>query len=249
MYIRTLLQPASGNTVLVFGNKPEINGFFRGVFGGDIRLISVTTKGIRKRHRAGYILLPCDFRCSLRGCLARLIFAHNNRQIPFCVVRFLPLDNHILNDHVFSLSIFEIDVLSSSQEKIISKLRFSESYSRNLISQFHQNNMVSKVLALETEIVENPNEFFNLKKSAETVGLSACWISSNFRKITHMPMKRFINKLRFCYTLWRIIASDLPIKNIAIEAGYRPLSFSKQFKGHFGLSPSYIRDNFHYLAH
>jgi AraC-like DNA-binding protein len=99
------------------------------------------------------------------------------------------------------------------------------------------------VLTLQTEIAENPNEIFDLKNSAETVGFSPCWLSHKFREISGITLERFILKNCLCHGLWNIISSDKLIKTIALDLGYKPASFSERFKEHFGATPSFIRDN------
>lgn len=44
--------------------------------------------------------------------------------------------------------------------------------------------IASRVLAVQTEITENPEELFNHEKSAKVAGLSPCWLSHKFREIS-----------------------------------------------------------------
>jgi AraC-like DNA-binding protein len=200
-------------------------------------------QGAKAKKSIGFMILYCDFQCSPADCYKKLKFALSHCETPFVMLKFLPLDKRIQPEPVFSLSFFESYNLSPSQENMIDKLRSSQSYSRNLISQLHSRRLISKVLTLQTEIAENPNEIYDLKKSAETIDLSPSWLSHKFKEISGIGLERFILQNRLCRALWKIISTDELIKKIALNLGYKPASFSERFKEHFGATPSFIRDN------
>lgn len=200
-------------------------------------------QGAKAKKPIGFMILYCDFQCSPADCCKKLNFALSHRETPFVMLKFLRLDKRIQPEPVFSLSFFERYGLSAGQEEMIDKLRSSGSYSRNRISQLHPSQIVSRVLTLQSEIAENPNEIFDLKKSAETVGLSPSWLSHKFREILGITLERFILKNRLCQALWNIVNTDKLIKTIALDLSYKPASFSERFKEHFGVTPSFIRDN------
>lgn len=227
---------------LIAGGKKEAADYIKIALGSDFPVIFADpARKIKAKRQIEIIFFPCDFQCSLADCFPGFKFAHLCRDIPFAVVRFLPVDKRIQPEPVFSLSFFESYNLSPSQEKMIDKLRSSEFYSRNLMSRLRPSHIVSKVLILQTEIAENPNEIYDLKKSAETAGLSPCWLSHKFREISGITLERFILKNHFCRGLWNIINTDKLIKIIALDLGYKPASFSERFKKHFGATPSFIR--------
>jgi hypothetical protein len=125
---------------------------------------------IKAKRQIELIFFPCDLKCSLADCFPRFKFAHLCREIPFAVIRFLPVDKRVQPEPVFSLSFFESYNLSPSQENMIDKLRSSGSYSRNLISRLNPSQVVSKVLTLQTEIAENRNEIFDLNAYSDDLG-------------------------------------------------------------------------------
>jgi AraC-like DNA-binding protein len=229
---------------LIVGGKKDAVDYIKIALGSDfpVRFADPARK-IKAKRQIELIFFPCDFQCSLADCFPRFKFAHLCRDIPFAVVRFLRLDKRIQPEPVFSLSFFERYGLSAGQEEMIDKLRSSGSYSRNRISQLHPSQIVSKVLTLQTEIAENPNEIYDLKKSAETIDLSPSWLSHKFKEISGIGLERFILQNRLCRALWKIISTDELIKKIALNLGYKPASFSERFKEHFGATPSFIRDN------
>jgi AraC-like DNA-binding protein len=72
-------------------------------------------------------------------------------------------------------------------------------------------------------------------------GYSPSWLSHDFKKLSGVSLQSYLAKIKCCSALWQIISTDKPIKSIALEAGYKPLYFSKLFNGIFGLPPSSLR--------
>jgi AraC-like DNA-binding protein len=229
-------------TVLVVEGKKEVVHQMKAVLGKDfpIRLAGPARK-IKAKKQADLIFLPCDFQCSVAHCSAMFKFTFLHRDIPFAIFRFLPLNKRILRKPAFSLSFFESFKFSPEQEQVIDGLRSSEPYSRNLILRLGPSNIVSKVLALQTEIIKNPEGAFDLGKSAEVAGLSPCWLSHKFKEISGITLRSFLIKNHLCLGLWRLTSYDKLIKTIAMELGYKPLPFSERFKEEFGVSPRALR--------
>mgnify|MGYP005831170425 CR=1 len=63
-----------------------------------------------------------------------------------------------------------------------------------------------------------------------------------------MTLRSFLIKNRPCLGLWRAMSTDRQIKTIALELGYKPLSFSKGFRQLFGVSPRAIKAHFKNLG-
>jgi len=230
------------NTVLVVGGKKEGLNQIKSVLRKNFPVrIADPARKINSKEQVDLILYPCDFQCSLTDCSAGFNFIHLYLDIPFAIFRFLPIDTRILLEPAFSLSFFESPRFSPGQEKVIARLRSSESYSKNLILKLHPGHIVSKVLAVQTEITENPEELFNLEKSAKTAGISPCWLSHKFREISGITLKTFILKNNLCFGLWSVTSSDKFIKTIAMDLSYKPASFSERFKKAFGVPPSAVR--------
>ncbi len=208
----------------------------------DIPIRALDTQQRAKRKKPiGFLLLFCDFRCSPADCSTKLKFALAHRETPFAVLKLLPLNKQIQTESVFALCFLESVDLYPDQEESVMMLRDSQSYSKNLISRLNPGQIVLRVLSLQTDIAENPRDLLDPKKSAEKFGLSPSWLSHKFREISGLTLERFILKNRFCLALWNIISTDIPIKSIALDLGYKPGSFSERFKKEFGASPSFIR--------
>jgi len=199
-------------------------------------------KGLKVRKPINLLLLLCDFQCSLADCCTKLKFALSHRDTPVAMLKLLPFNKPIQSNSAFSIwCFFESVSLSPDQEVSFTMLRDSRGYSRNLIAELNPGQIASKLLTLQAEIAENPQNLFNLKKSAEKVGLSPSWLSRKFREVSGLTLERYILRNRLCYALWNIISTDRPIKSIALDLGYQPGSFSERFKKEFGVPPSSIR--------
>jgi AraC-like DNA-binding protein len=245
MYRQPSQKDGRGWNAVVLVGKPETTDYLQHLLKGKIRFLSATSKkGIRNKDRLDLIFLVCDFQCSLAYCYEKFELAHFSKDIPFAVVRFLPVGKPDLLTARFSLSFFEKYHFSAGQENIIDKLRSSESYSRNLISRLHPSQIASKVLTLQTEIAENPNAIFDLRELAEKVRLSQSWTSHRFKEITGMTLQRFVMRNHLCYALWKIISTDKLIKAIALDLGYKPLAFCQRFRIEFGVAPTFLRKNY-----
>ncbi len=82
----------------------------------------------------------------------------------------------------------------------------------------------------------------DIKKIAKQAGLSYSSFRSRFREETGISPGRYLVSKKMEHACQLLLQSGQSIGEIAYAVGYRdPLSFSKQFKKHFGISPSEFR--------
>jgi AraC family transcriptional regulator of arabinose operon len=78
---------------------------------------------------------------------------------------------------------------------------------------------------------------------AEYVGINRSYLTSIFKKELNVSPQEYLINYRLGKAAKLLETSQLPIKDISIEAGYNnPLNFSKMFKNAYGVSPKIYRE-------
>ena len=91
-------------------------------------------------------------------------------------------------------------------------------------------------------IKSHPHENFTDFQLARKTGINVYTLKKKFKLYTGYTTHQFIIKNRMEIAQSLLKDSDLPIKHIALQLGYKNLSnFSETFKKFFGVSPSFIR--------
>lgn len=142
---------------------------------------------------------------------------------------------------VIFFSLYEDCAMSPIQEKILEQMKIWVNHLLFSGRQVHMADPIYKVLEVQRRIVSRPQKREDLSSLATRVNLSPSWFSFKFREISGVPLKKFILRKKLCYSLWQIVSTRKPIKRIAIEIGYKPLSFTKRFRALFGVAPYTIR--------
>lgn len=212
----------------------------------DVRFEALNNKslGIKLLPCPGdidFFFVGCDYRCELRFCFEKFIFLSEYKQIPFLMINPLCLRIEDQLPELFLISCLEDYTLSPDQEKIFSKIKAWVDHSIFSGRLFHPASLHYKILEVQRIILSNPRLKDKVASLGGRVNLSPTWLSSKFKEISGMPLETFILKKKLCYSLWKIISTQQPIKTIALEIGYKPLSFSKRFHDFYGVAPSAIR--------
>lgn len=85
-------------------------------------------------------------------------------------------------------------------------------------------------------------EPINLDLVAESVGLSKCFLSRNFKKITNCGFCDYLNQKRVSNAIELLQNSDMSITEIALLSGFQSISsFNRIFKEITGYSPRAFR--------
>jgi len=82
--------------ILIVGGKKEAVDYIKIALGSDFPVrFAHPARKIKAKRQIELIFFPCDFKCSLADCFPRFMSGHLCRDIPFAVVRFLPVDKRI----------------------------------------------------------------------------------------------------------------------------------------------------------
>jgi AraC-like DNA-binding protein len=74
------------------------------------------------------------------------------------------------------------------------------------------------------------------------LGISAAHAARLFKRHTGMGIRKYAKKYRLSIAAERLTETNLPIKVIATDCGYRkPVDFARGFKTHYHVSPSEFR--------
>jgi AraC-like DNA-binding protein len=74
------------------------------------------------------------------------------------------------------------------------------------------------------------------------LGISAPHAARLFKRYTGMGIREYAKKHRLSIAAERLAETNLPIKVIATDCGYRkPVDFARGFKAHYHISPSEFR--------
>lgn len=234
--------------VAMVGKRAITEGIIN-IFENDFSMKYIACeKEIKLEGRPEFILSCCDYKCSEIECYKNFVFAWLNNKIPFIVLRILPIKENKYFSLTFSLSFFQEYNLTSSQLRIIERMRSSKYYAANLKYKVHPSLSIYKIAGLQHAVAEYSSQLFNLKNSAQVTGFSPCWLSRRFHEVSQMTLTEFVLRNNLCNALWRIINTERLIKEIAIPIGFRQGTFCRSFKDMFKVTPSELRRNLHELC-
>jgi AraC family transcriptional regulator len=86
-------------------------------------------------------------------------------------------------------------------------------------------------------------EGLSLGEVAAEVGISADHLARSFRRCHGCTMGEYVRRLRVEFACRRLAASEAPLVEVALEAGFTDQShFTKTFKRHMGVTPAAFRN-------
>ncbi|HOU49076.1 MAG TPA: AraC family transcriptional regulator [Candidatus Aminicenantes bacterium] len=188
----------------------------------------------------------CDYSCLTRNCL-RSFISLQRLNTPIVVLRPAIFSKAAGFSKGFFLTFFDDSVLSPRQREMKETCERSRYYGWGQ-GRLHPSDPLHKVLLIQKDVVENPWRNHDLAGISKLIHRSPSWTSSTFKELTGVSLCRFVINNRFCYSLWKILSSDKSIKEIALDLGYRPLSFSGRFRSQFGIRPSRVINKYAYLS-
>ena len=210
--------------------------------------LRVVGSGNRFPSLSGFSLVfhVCDYSCSKRNCLRSFVYLLR-RNAPFVVLRPAFFSNAAGFSKGFFLTVFGDNVLSRRHREIKEACERSPYFGWGQ-GRLHPSDPLHKVLLIQKDVVENPWRNHDLAGISKLIHRSPSWTSSTFKELTGVSLCRFVIDNRLCYSLWKILSSDKSIKEIALDLGYRPLSFSSRFRSQFGIRPSRVINKYAYLS-
>ena len=94
------------------------------------------------------------------------------------------------------------------------------------------------MMYIHSHFKENPS----LSEVADTVHLNSRYFCTKFREYTGKTYKEYLRGVKLRYARRLVIATSLPIIDIAENSGYSAQShFDREFKEHYGVSPLAMR--------
>jgi len=182
-----------------------------------------------KHNKSDFFLLPCHINCS--ECLKKFINLSKEGKIPLGIVRTLAFKE---DSEIKKYSLFTI--LENFQSFDL------EEFFENIQITLHPSNIIHKIVHVQRLVIENPSENHNLKNLASKVNLNPSYLSFKFREITGTTLESFIQRIKICSSLYKVVFEDRFIKWIAREGGWKSVpTFINTFKKFFGISPSRLR--------
>lgn len=102
------------------------------------------------------------------------------------------------------------------------------------------------VIAMLRHILENLSEPLRAEDVAKVVSLHPNYALNLFSEVMHVPMHKFVVRMRLIRARHLLFEGNLSIENVAYESGFSALSqFYLQFRRAYGLTPRQMRA--HYL--
>jgi AraC-like DNA-binding protein len=102
------------------------------------------------------------------------------------------------------------------------------------------------VVAMLRHILENLSEPLRAEDVARIVGLHPNYALNLFTEVMHVPMHKFVMRMRLIRARHLLFEGNLSIENVAFSSGFASLSqFYAQFRDAYGLTPRQMRA--HYL--
>jgi len=87
---------------------------------------------------------------------------------------------------------------------------------------------------------------WSVPELAAKMNIDASYLSRLFRQVTTLPPIHYHNRVRLEQAAALLIRTDEPIGNIGEQVGWPDQNhFARRFRGHFGVSPSLYRQQFH----
>jgi AraC-like DNA-binding protein len=101
------------------------------------------------------------------------------------------------------------------------------------------------VVAMLRFILENLSEPLRAEDVAKVVGLHPNYALGIFSETMHVPMHKFVVRMRLIRARHLLFEGNLSIENVAYKSGFPSLSqFYEQFRAAYGLTPRKMRTNY-----
>jgi AraC-like DNA-binding protein len=101
---------------------------------------------------------------------------------------------------------------------------------------------VRYVVAMVRHICENLSEPLGIEQVAEVVGLHPNYALKLFTSVMHIPIQKFVVRMRLIHARSLLFEGNLSIANIAFQSGFASLSqFYEHFRRAYGITPNQMR--------
>jgi len=101
------------------------------------------------------------------------------------------------------------------------------------------------IVAMVRHIVEHLGDPLDAAAIAKVVGLHPNYALNLFTSVMHVPIHRFVLRMRLIRARELLFTSSLPVETIAYDAGFRSISqFYIQFRRAYGVPPHRLRRDY-----
>jgi AraC-like DNA-binding protein/mannose-6-phosphate isomerase-like protein (cupin superfamily) len=103
---------------------------------------------------------------------------------------------------------------------------------------------VRYVVTMVRHIVENLSEPLTAADVAQVVGLHPNYALNLFTKVMHIPVQKFVTRMRLIRARSLLFEGNLSIANVAFQSGFASLSqFYEHFRRAYGITPRQMRQD------
>lgn len=216
-----------GKTILLLSKEKRLFSFLKSTYPDSKVIIADPNCTPFLNLSPDYIFHLCNYDCRNLRCWNIFALSRFFQESNFFIIRhaMTKMNNNCPNFIIQSLS-------NHDKSMTVSQIK------KNL-SICNRSNL--KAILIEEFIISNHGKLNKLKELSKDLGLSYFYLSKLFRKYADINLKSFVDTINLCYCLWQRVAISWPLKSIALDNGYSPISFSIKFKKRFGSSPSEAR--------
>lgn len=187
-------------------------------------------------------LFACDYRCSIEVCAIKFCLAANWASIPLVIARQPLLRRSVPLSPKYLVSLFRGGSIQF-ESMLRVKLKSSFQAQLGIISQpiLRLPVTMRPIFIIQQRIIDARGKIKQVTKLKADDGVPISLLARNFKRLTGVTLKSFIDKIRLCHSLGDLLLTSKSIKCIALEFGYRPTSFSLRFHNAFQIWPSQVR--------
>jgi len=122
---------------------------------------------------------------------------------------------------------------------------FSRQYDEHYISEGRNDRQYLDYVRRALGFVEeNYNKNFSVRDMAKSTGVSADYLTRQFRQVIGITPVEYIRNFRFAKAMDMLKSEDLKISDISARAGFNSFShFTREFRSVFGITPTEYKKN------
>ncbi|MGB9864195.1 MAG: helix-turn-helix domain-containing protein [Candidatus Saccharicenans sp.] len=216
-----------GKRILVLSKDKGLLSFLKSIYPNSELILADRNFRPSLSLHPEIIIHLCNYNCYQSSCLRQFTLSRFYGGAEFKIIR--PVLTQINTvDQRYIIQSFHDDKHYRATKETLKQL-FINSYGMH------------KAFLIENFIISNYGKIKRIIAFSKEIKLSNSYLSKLFHKYTKMNLKLFINTINLCFCLWECITSAKPIKAIALDNGYSPITFSVKFKNKFQCSPGEAR--------
>ena len=243
---------------MVVANRPRPGGAFKAdtiwIVSGDrnLKLWALRALGAARpvfvtrqtkaptKNLPSLLVIGCDFACRLEACSIKMCLHALCPEVPTVIARRVPLAADNIQDPLFITSNFLREYSTYSTEGASEEL-LRRRLNAYIYRSLHPLGAICQAMQVCEEIIAAGGKIAKISELRQVSRLAPASLAKKFKKVSGVSLKKFINRVRLCHCVWELLWTSKPVKCIALDFGYRPVSFSQQFYAAYGAWPSAVR--------